>query len=311
MDSREATELLGTTARLTALTRKARQAFWFPLVLFGILTLGSVPLYAEPADFGGLGSVRVFRRSFFDIISAPFAGSGGHRISLYWLVSLPAAYIATALYYRRRAARTGVAGSVRPYVMTGAALLASLFLLSGEITRHLGFFRTTVVGGNPVTSFSRATAIAWLVVSTLAFVGTAIVAVMRKRRTGEAGQWWPYVVPVLGVFAVSVESAASYGLHLPDLLVVQGQFFRGTTPLLAIALGLFVLAWIERSIGLTAFCVAFSGVALMSNLYNIENIFFRFNVYPPAPQVNVIVPGAMLLLAGIGFGVAHAMGRNR
>lgn len=306
MDSDDAAEILGTTARLTARTRKARRAFWFPLLVFGALTLGSAPLYAEPAEPGTSG-VQVVTRGFFDIVSAPLHGAGSHRLSLYWLAALPAGYIATALYYRRRALRTGVAGPVRPYLMTGAALMASLFILSGAFTRRLGF----VTGDRATIVIHRGTIITWLAVATLAFFGTLTLAVIRKRKTGDAGPWWPYVVPVLALFALSIETAASSVYHIPNLLYVEGQFFRGTTPLLTIALGLYVLAWIERSVWLAAFCVAFSGVAFMSNLYNTENIFFRFGLYPPAPQINVIVPGAMLILAGIGFGLGQAKAHHR
>jgi len=78
---------------------------------------------------------------------------------------------------------------------------------------------------------------------------------------------------------------------------------RGLTPLLTIALGLFVLAWAERSGPLMGFAAGFMALALLLALYNVENVFYRIGVGVPAPAINVIIAGAVLLLGGAVFWV--------
>jgi hypothetical protein len=42
----------------------------------------------------------------------------------------------------------------------------------------------------------------------------------------------------------------------------------------------------------------------MAGTYNVENLFFRVDLNVPAPAINVILPGALLLLGAAGFGIA-------
>ena len=78
-------------------------------------------------------------------------------------------------------------------------------------------------------------------------------------------------------------------------------FIRGLTPLLPVGVGLVVLAIVERSRVLACFAVAFLGLAVLVNLYDIENLFARVGVSVPTPAIGLIVPGAVLLLASFGF----------
>jgi hypothetical protein len=57
----EAGPLLTDLARLRRQARTARHAYWFPLVLFGLLTCGAAPLYvvaATPPPASGAFTVR-------------------------------------------------------------------------------------------------------------------------------------------------------------------------------------------------------------------------------------------------------------
>jgi hypothetical protein len=81
-------------------------------------------------------------------------------------------------------------------------------------------------------------------------------------------------------------------------------FIRGLTPLLPIAAGLFVLAIIEGSVPVAGFATAFLGLVILVNLYDIENLFSRVGVTVPTPAIGLIVPGAVLLLASLGFWLA-------
>jgi hypothetical protein len=112
-------DLLAEADRARLEARGRRRAAWFPLIVFGILVLGSAPLYRL--------TQRVTRADGISIVTY-----GSRWISLYWLVAIPLGYAACALYYRRRATRVGVAGPVWPYVATGLGLFALMSLVPPE-----------------------------------------------------------------------------------------------------------------------------------------------------------------------------------
>jgi len=104
------------------------------------------------------------------------------------------------------------------------------------------------------------------------------------------------------------------GLHWLSVLMPGDIVIRGTFPFLIVAVGLGVLAWAERSPALTVITVVFCGAALLSSLYDVENILFRFGWNPSPGQwrltflPNVLLPALVLLFAGAG---AFAVQRPR
>jgi hypothetical protein len=96
------------------------------------------------------------------------------------------------------------------------------------------------------------------------------------------------------------------GLYWLSVLMPGDMVIRGTFPFLVIAVGLGFLAWAERSLALTAIAVLFCGAALLSSLYDVENIVFGFGWNPSPSQwrltflPNVLLPALVLLLAGAG-----------
>lgn len=98
-------------------TRRALRSFWFPLVLFGALTL-----------VGGI---------------ACLMGDGG-AIGIYWAVAGPAGGIATGVHYARREAATGVSRPAAPYVVVAVGILAGAFILpaltSGDLQEVVSNF---------------------------------------------------------------------------------------------------------------------------------------------------------------------------
>ncbi len=233
MDSARAEQILDSLDEISRETRRARHSYWFPLTLFGAVILGALPFYYyslghyTTAD----GSVtRVGAPSVLDRFGFG-AGAGLHPwgAALFWLISVPVAYAAVAIFYRVRASRTGVQGRVWPFVVTGLVLFA--FLLA-----------------------------------------TA-----------------PGVVLLF---------------HAPEWLVAwQGQmgdlYARGLTPIIVISLALFVLARLERSWGLFWIAMAFFPIALLANLYNISNAFYRINHWiVPDWAANIAVAGGFLVFFG-------------
>jgi hypothetical protein len=92
-----------------------------------------------------------------------------------------------------------------------------------------------------------------------------------------------------------------------DLLI------RGTFPLVLIGVGLCVLAWAERSIGLTVIAAGYLALSLVASLYNIENIFYRlgWNISAQASGLpNVVLPALVLLLSGAGAAVVQRRRRG-
>ncbi len=229
MGRSEAAGLVADVGRVQRVTRRARRAIWFPLVLFGIVVLGAAPFYRPwpPAGSGltfrNLGPVGGY-------LGGDLVGSAP---AWYWLIALPLGYVATAAFLRWRAGRKGVAGRIAPYVVAGLALFAFLVISSPADLHALGL---------PTS------------------VGTFL---------------WSN-----------------------DLAI------RGLTPLLPVAIGFLVLAWVERSPALAAFGAGFLGLALLANLYDIGNLFRWAGLSADDPASGVIVPGVALLLGGLGFGIA-------
>lgn len=113
----------GLLAEMKALRRRARterHAYWFPLVLFGLLTCASVPFYVLPAE-PGTGSGSASGRP-----SLPILGGYGFLIhgdlGYYWLAALLGGLLLTLLWYRWNARRVGLATPARGYLVTTAVL---------------------------------------------------------------------------------------------------------------------------------------------------------------------------------------------
>jgi hypothetical protein len=187
-------------------------------------------LHVAPAPLSGAyrSSLTLFE------LPARLFNSNQRAIALFWVIALPAAYLAIATGYRLRAKRRGVASRPAPYVVVGIALLLTLVITSP------------------------------------------------------------------GVAAL---------LHLPHWVAILSATgdasVRGLEPLLTLALGLFALAFIERSRTLLAFAGVFLAVALFADLYDIENLTRRIGLGLQGQEVNVIVAGGFLLAGGLGFGLAR------
>jgi len=228
-----ASALLSELAGLRHRTRTARHAYWFPLLLFGVLTCAAAPLYvAAAATPAGSGSY-TYSNSGPMLLGGMPSGSSGSYLAWYWAAALVGGYLLTVLWYWRHARRAGVRTPARGYVITGLVL-------------------TIVAIALPPLS--------------MAVPGLAIL-------------WLP----------------------------VGDAWIRGTFAFLIIAVGLWVLAWAERSRALAVIALAYTGTALLASLYNLENIAFRLGWNPRSPfgwqltaLPNVLLPALVLLAAGAG-----------
>jgi len=100
LQQHEIDDLLGEVNRIRRETRRALQALWFPLVLFGSLTLISA-----------LVSWR----------------AGSQALGLYWLVAAPLGSVAIALFFRRRERLVGLQLPVAPALLAVAVIFVGSF----------------------------------------------------------------------------------------------------------------------------------------------------------------------------------------
>jgi len=237
-------ELLSDLARLRREARAARHAYWFPLVLFGLLTCGAAPLYVAAAAPPPTSGTYAAGAGPTLLGGTPF-GAGGFYIGWYWVIALVGGYLLTLLWYRRHAGRAGVRTPARGYLITGVVLTAVALVIP------------------PLTRWVPGLALAWL----------------------PFGDVW----------------------------------IRGTLAFLIIAIGLWVLARAERSRALAVIALVYTGAALLSSLYNVENIVFRLGWNPGRSAFawqltalpNVLLPAAILLAAGCAAFLVQRTGGPR
>jgi hypothetical protein len=130
-------QLLGQARTVRRQARRARHAYWFPLVLFGLLTCASVPFYVPtfpPAD--GIFLSRNLGPQF--LRSEYLGGFGfvtGVGTAYYWLAAILVGLVATAVWYRVHGNRVGLRTPSRGFVITGLVLLVLALLIPLLATR--------------------------------------------------------------------------------------------------------------------------------------------------------------------------------
>ncbi|MDR2983684.1 MAG: hypothetical protein LBV34_02475 [Nocardiopsaceae bacterium] len=119
--------MLSEVSRLRSEARSTRHAYWLPLVIFGLVIVGSAPFYVEPAPS---------RSGFVSASGAvipgfsPLVGGGGQSDAfIYWLLAIGAGLYLTSLWYGRHARRVGLVTRARGLVMAGVIVGALLLVL--------------------------------------------------------------------------------------------------------------------------------------------------------------------------------------
>ena len=125
----EAAGLLDHLGRLRRDARSARHAYWFPLMLFSLLTLAALPFYVPPNIPERSAGVEQIPGSSVPLLS----GSPGYLVrnylGNYWLVALFGGVALTLLWYRRHARRVGMRTPSRGYVITMTVLTGLTVIL--------------------------------------------------------------------------------------------------------------------------------------------------------------------------------------
>jgi hypothetical protein len=234
--------LLALVATLRTRTHARARGAWLPLLVFGLVTLSTIPLYLRPFLYPHGGGGQDGTSSLVPF----FAGLPGARSQrqawLFWLVAAPLGYLICAFWYHRRAQRLGLAPRWRSYVAVGLAL----FLFVAAL--RLSFVRTFVASSGHV-----------------------------------------HVLP-----------GSDFGAGLGAAL----------SPLIAVALGLLVLAWVERNRVVAVIAVLYGSVVVLINTYGYGNLPAWISGHPStrsyfvAPAHNVVLLAALLFLGAAGTGLS-------
>jgi hypothetical protein len=239
-----------------------------------------------------------------DSATEPVAGAGGLLADMralrrdarsarhaYWLPLVYFGLLAAAsvpLYLRPAPIRSGA-------VSTGP-LGASLPYFSGGLGTDPG-----------------AVAYYWLAGLLSGLLVTLIWYRWHARRVGLASPHRAYLIITAVVTAAAIAIPPLSGLSGLGRLAVLWPgdlIIRGTFPLVIIAIGLFALAWAERSPALAVITAIYGAVALISSLYDVENVLYRlgWTVSQAASSLpNLLLPAAVLLLSGAGAFAAQRL----
>jgi hypothetical protein len=185
-------------------------------------------------------------------------------------------------------------------VVAGALVVA--LIRAGQVTVVLDPAHPGVgLVSGPMPWTDRVRLFYWVVASIVAYL---LVLWIARRQGYRRGVWVdrrPLVVA--GVLALAGAVVIVVGWFAPgDLLI------RGNVPLLAIAVGIVVWAARERRPGLSILAAVIVPLTLLANLYNMENVLFRFGVpyFDNADEVaNLGTVAVVLFAASAIFGVLH------
>jgi hypothetical protein len=183
----------------------------------------------------------------------------------------------------RRQARARSRGAWLPLVVFALLTLAStLYRQPFYILSAGGGYGVELpnYAGLPWSQRSAALSLAfWLVLAPLCYLGCARWYHRRAERRGVSLRWQTWVWAGLGLFGVLVVVLVGQRLgwlRLPYYGPPSGGMWyapgSALSPLLAIALGLLVLARVERSRGVALTAIVYGGLATLMNLYGLGEI---------------------------------------
>lgn len=160
-------EALGTLSHVDMLRRKTRnqlQDMWFPLALFGALTLTSIPV---------------------------FLSYGGPMLAIYWVITGILGGAAVSGYYHRREQQLGLVSPAGPYLLTGSAIVVGC-MITGALGGAMGLPALSTFGPGLIVAAGQGV-FAWLErsrrLAAISFaLGAAAVIVWALQLGDHAGQ---------------------------------------------------------------------------------------------------------------------------
>jgi hypothetical protein len=284
----DAEALLADVHTLRRRTRRDRQGYAFPLLLFGALIM-LAPLCYVPIDVPPDTASYVTYPGAFPIFNGigPFGGQKyPNLVSWYWFLTIVGGFAATAWWYRRRAVRVGVETGSTAYLLTAGAALAG-FVLGMPVLQ-------TFLSGPDMIYIRSAATVPILIGSAVAAAGVLLLAARL-----------PGLARTIAVFAGVLLATVAFSM-------LGVYLIYGFVALLIIAAGLLALAWLERSVLLGVTGLAFTAASLLANLLDLRNPIWGDTLYTSSLQSaalrNLLLPGGILLVGGA---VAVLSGRVR
>lgn len=127
-------------------TSAAAHAYWLPLLLFGLVILGSLPFYQRLAASHQTPPASSLPSTCVPGQPCHFASVAHYRIVVtplgwYWQAAIPVAVVLSVLWYRWRADRTGLRTPARGFLVTGLVL--------GELVLLVSLLATVLQSGQP------------------------------------------------------------------------------------------------------------------------------------------------------------------
>ncbi|MGH8980753.1 MAG: hypothetical protein ACRDWE_07015 [Acidimicrobiales bacterium] len=150
---------------------------------------------------------------------------------------------------------------------------------------------------NPLSSWAT---LYWTIAVVVGFAVVAFYYHRRAQKTGVGGHLWPSIA--VGLTFLGFMLWFNYGFDAP----APDFWIRGTSAVVVIAFGLVALSILDRSIPFASFATGFVGLAFLTSLYTVINIFQRLGIAAPfrgtaSDLPNLILPGAYLLIGGLCF----------
>ncbi|GGV19414.1 hypothetical protein GCM10010275_71370 [Streptomyces litmocidini] len=207
-------------------------------------------------------------------------------------------------------------------------LLLGVLTLGGILVGRLTFKVETVAcpageaAAGGCTLATQGSALYWPLGLALVYAATAFFYVRRSRNRGVGTRVRPYVLA--GIVLVALASATAlwslrhgtaqlgepldfWGLHLDPASVVTRFLERLAGNAMAVGLPLLVLAWVERSRASLLLAVVYLAIELVPLSTGWAGIPFT-SPWSALPTFGV--PGVLLLLGALGFGLAELSGRR-
>jgi hypothetical protein len=208
--------LLSGTRELTRRVRAAQRGAWFPLLVFGVVSVASVPV-------NRLGSSRTCASYSAGRICSVYSTWS----VLYWPIALVLAYTGIAAFYLRRSRQRGVGTRIQPYVIAGITVAVILTGLSIWIA-HNPAAQAHILGFQGVASpLSRGM---YRLLSPADAIGLALFVLARiERNWAMVGFSVAYLVIVLGGVTLGwAVTRPSPWVFLPHVLAAAGMLLIGS-----------------------------------------------------------------------------------
>jgi hypothetical protein len=287
-----------------------RNGYWFPMLLFGLLTLAA-PLVYEPGSASAdyvwhtIGPQHVAGLAFAPLQlfgTCDVALGDPMSVALYWFCVVMFGPLISLLWYHRRARRSGAAPQTGWHLLYASTSLALYVVLFPVIEFVVLRMPEDDIGPLPADSVLLADLLTLGgFVAGLAIAASAAV----PRRFGRSVSTRRWAVCGLGML-MAIASAAA----IEFVAYLQPKNSYGA--LLIIAIGLLALSLVERGRACTVFAVLFTAAALLANLVGLGpvarwvGLVGEHGSSVATTFADLVLPAAILLAGGL-FGVVRAL----